>query len=184
MSEETIPQMRETIERLSKDKSGLAKQVEDQAKALRNYEAADAFRAAGYNPNHGKLFAALHPDGEITAEAVTAFADEQGLAPVQASTQESEAGGGDDTSQASDGMEAAAALAGGGSRAGDGGAGGSNVQTLTRAQWQDLHASDPAAARAAVASGRVDISRDNVYVRQAGGSQAPGNPYDNFGRTE
>ena len=29
MSEETIPQMRETIERLSKDKAGLQKQVDD-----------------------------------------------------------------------------------------------------------------------------------------------------------
>ena len=175
MSEENIPQMRETIERLSKDKSGLEKQVSDLNSQLRVNEAQDVFRSEGFNPANGKLFAAVFPEGDITAEAVVAFADEQGL-PLLEGAQGSSEGSGESTSEATDGSEGLAGMAGGGSGAGDGGAGGAAVETLTRAEWQALATSDPAAARAAIASGRVEISKDNPYVKDS--VSAPGvNPY-------
>ena len=177
MSEETnIPQMRETIERLSKDKAGLETQVKEQAVALRVHAASDAFRGAGYNPNHGKLYAAVNPEGEITAETVVAFAEEQTLSPVDSDTQKETDDGGEATSEVKDGSEALSGMAGSGSRAGDGGAGGAQVETLTRQAWQQLYAEDPAAAQAAVASGRVEISRDNVYVKGVGIPKGT-NPY-------
>ena len=175
MSEENIPQMRETIERLSKDKSGLESTVSDLTGQLRVKDAQDVFRSEGFNPAHGKLFAAVNPEGDITAEAVVAFADEQGL-PLLDGTQETSTEGGESTSEATDGSEGLAGMAGGGSGAGDGGAGGAAVETLTRAEWQQLATSDPAAAKAAIASGRVEISKDNPYVKDS--VSAPGvNPY-------
>lgn len=164
-TEMNVAQMRETIERLSKEKAGLEKQVEE-VPALRNrvreYEAKDAFRAAGYNPNHGELYAAIHPDGEITEESVVEFATRQSLSPVGSGTPSENEDGQESTSKAQE-QAALAALAGSGSGAGDGGSGGAQVETLTRQQWQELYANDPIAAKQAVASGRVEISKDNVY---------------------
>jgi hypothetical protein len=164
---ENVVQMRETIERLSKDKAGLEKQVTEQTVQLRNFSAMDAFREAGYNPNHGKLYAAVNPEGEITAEAVVAFANEQSLAPVASSTQEETSEGQESTPGEAEEQSKLAAMASGGSRVGDPASGGAEVQTLTRQQWQELHATDPTAARAAVASGRVQISKDNVFSGQS-----------------
>ncbi len=175
MSDEgNVAQMRETIERLSKDKAGLKSENESQAKRLREYEAKDAFRDAGYNPNHGKLYAALHPEGEITEDSVVSFADEQGLPAT--STQSDTGDGQEDTSGADEGSQQLGLMAGSGSRAGDGGAGGSDAETLTRQEWQELHAVDSAAAKAAIASGRVEISRDNVYGQNAPAPRGS-NPY-------
>lgn len=181
MSEENIPQMRETIERLSKDKSGLQSEVSDLQAQLRVRDARDAFRAEGFTPKNGDLYAAMNPEGEITAEAVVAFADEQGL-PLAGSTQESTEEAGTTTTEAADGSEALAGMAGSGSGAGEGGAGSASPETLTRQEWQALHATDPAAAKAAVASGRVEITKDNPYVPSS--LSAPGvNPYVTAGET-
>ena len=165
MSEEmTVPDLREAFDRLTKDKKGLLQEVEDLTKRVRVGEAKDAFREAGYTPANGALFAAINPDGEITADAVTAFATEQGLTPLVTGSEAKEQEG-DTTSDDKDGSKALAALAGSGSRAGDGGAGGATADTLTRQEWQQLYADDPAAGKAAITSGRVEISRDNVYAK-------------------
>lgn len=180
MSEEqNIPQMRETIERLSKDKATLQASVSDLTSQLRIRDAREAFRAAGYNPKHGDLYAAVNPEGELTVEAVAKFAEDQGLpavestssAPVEAESAASDAGV--ETEQL-------AAMSGGGSRSGDGGAGGAQVEVLTRQAWQELYASDPSAAKAAIASGRVAISRDNPYVANQGLPRGT-NPYATVG---
>lgn len=177
MSEETIPQMRETIERLSKDKAGLQTQVDELSGQLRVRDAREAFRAEGYDPKQGDLFAASNPEGEITAEAVNEFAGSFNLQPVAAESQEGEskaADEGDPAPQAPAGSTGLAPAAGGGSLPGDSGSGGPGVKKMTRAEWQNLAATDPAAARAAVASGRVEISGDNPWT----GTQVPaGNPY-------
>lgn len=176
MSEETnVVEMRKTIERLSKEKSELSTQVGHLQGEVRGYQAADAFREAGYNPAQGELFAAMNPEGEITVEAVAKFAEEKGL-PALESTPESSTDTQDSTSVDADNSANLASMAGGGSRGGDGGAGGANVETLTRQQWQSLHMTDPAAAKQALASGRVEISKDNVFI---GGQAAPRgtNPY-------
>lgn len=177
MSEETIPQMRETIERLSKDKAGLEGSVKDLTGQLRVRDARDAFRTEGFNPKHGDLYAAVNPEGEITAEAVNTFAEDQGL-PVLDGNQSGSDDGGESTSGAKDGTENLADMSGSGSGAGEGGAGGAVPETLSRQEWQALYASDPASAKAAVASGRVEISKDNVMLKP---SASPGaNPYAAF----
>lgn len=175
MSEENIAQMRETIERLSKDKAGLEKTVAEQVTQLRVFAAKEAFRSAGYNPNNGALYAAVNPEGDITEDSVVKFAEEQGLALVPTGTQDSDADAQESTSKEATGQSKLAAMAGGGSGAGDGGAGSAASQALTRAEWRELHSRDRSAAMAAVASGRVQISKDNVYAE---GKLAPGtNPF-------
>ena len=173
MSEDNIPQMRETIERLSKDNSSLKTENSGLTSQLRTRDARDAFRDGGYVPKNGDLYAAMNPDGEITAEAVTAFADEQGL-PLAGNSEDS--GGSGDSTEEGDGSENLSGMSGSGSGAGDGGAGGAGVETLTRQEWQALHATDPAAAQKAIASGRVEISKDNPFVKGAGLPRGT-NPY-------
>ena len=170
MSEETnIQKMRETIERLSKDKAGLESKNVELTQQLRVRDARDVFRQEGYNPKHGDLYAAVNPEGEITAEAAVAFATEQSLSVLEDTSGSSEESGDSASDDAGD-QAGKASMAGGGSRSGDGGAGGASVDTLTREQWKQLNASDPAAAQAAIASGRVEISRDNVYRNEKSGT--------------
>jgi hypothetical protein len=175
MSEETIPQMRETIERLSKDKAGLQKENSELQTQVRVRDAREAFRTAGYEPSQGDLFVAANPDGEITVESVNEFATQFKIQPAESS------GGGDGGSNEEDpasqepaGSTNLAPASGGGSRPGDS-AGSATEQTMTRAEYMELAATDPAAARAAVASGRVEISGDNPWLREP--STGRKNPY-------
>ncbi len=177
MSEDNIAEMRKTIERLSKDKADLTKQVGDLTKANRVYQAKEAFQAQGFKPANGALYAAVNPEGEITPEDVVAFADEQGFSPVE---QNSGDGGSsqESTSDGDDGSSDFSSMAGSGSRGGDGGAGGSSSETLTRQAWQELYARDPEAAKAAARQGRVQISKDNTHSNVP---PAPGvNPFEAF----
>lgn len=175
MSEEqNIPEMRKTIERLSKEKSTLEAQVGDLQSQVRVGEAKEAFRAAGYNPKHGELFALANPEGEVTVEAAAAFAEEQGL-PALVSTQEASVGSEDSTAE-EDGTGDLSAMSGSGSRTGGSGAGGAAPESLTRQEWQDLYASDPEAGRQAIASGRVEISKGNPFVKGVGAPRGT-NPY-------
>lgn len=165
MSDSTnIPEMRETIERLSKEKAALNTEVVQLKAAVRVRDARDTFRREGFSPEHGDLFAAANPDAEITPEAVVSFADQYNL---KAASKEPASEGTSTTEDGPDNSDLSQ-FSGSGSRGGDGGAGGAQVDTLTRDQWKDLYASDPAQAKAAVASGRVEISRDNPFVKGSG----------------
>lgn len=170
---QNIPEMRETIERLSKEKADLSQKVGDLSQQLRVRDARDAFVAAGYAKTHGDLFVATNPEAEITAESVVAFADQFGLPPAAAGDS---ASSGDSAPATDAGSVELASMSGGGSRSGDTNAGGVQVETLTREQWKALHATDPSAAAAAVASGRVEISRDNPFVKGSGLPRGT-NPY-------
>jgi len=178
VSEETIPQMRETIDSLTKQLKDANKTNGVLATENRVLKARDVFGSQGYDPAGGELFAAQNPDGDITEEAVTAFVDKYGVgkkAPADTSETEVDEGkAGESGSEGAPGSAELGTLSRGGSRAGEGGAGGSTGEPMTRAEWQALHNTDPAAARAAVRQGRVQVSKDNFYV---GGNSQVGNPY-------
>jgi hypothetical protein len=176
MSEETIPQMRERIEQLEKQNRDATKALSSLQTENRVLKARDIFQSQGFAPTGGELFAAQNPEGEITPEAVAAFVEKYALGKVEAvepvtTDPNAEEGA---APPAAPGAAGLGALSRGGSRAGEGGAGGSGDTPMTRAEWQGLYARDPAAAKAAVASGRVQISKDNVY---SGVRPDPGNPY-------
>ena len=174
MSEETVPQMRDQIKALEKDLRAERDTNAGLKTQLRVRDARDVFRDQGFNPKHGDLYAAVNPDGEITAESVVAFADEQSLNPISATSENAEeVDSADATAEAEKDLSV---MAGGGSSGGDGGAGGANVQSLTRPEWVELSRSDPAAARAAAASGRVQLNKGNPYAPNHG-PVAGGNPY-------
>lgn len=176
MSEDNqnVPQMRETIERLSKEKAGLQKEVSDLQKEVRVRDAREAFRVAGYDPRQGDLFATSRPDAEISSENVLEFAEEYNLSPK--SSGEEAPSEEDSTSDSAQDDSDLSAFGGSGSRSGDGGAGGADVKTLTRQEWQNLYSDDPVAAKQAIASGRVEISKDNPWAR-GGATKSTGNPY-------
>ena len=176
MSEETIPQMRERIDQLTKENKDLAKALPDLQKENRVLKARDIFGEKGFPKTSGELFAAQYPDGEITDDQVTAFVDRYGIgqtdAPDPVDDPPKDEGGSDP--DPATGSADLANLSRGGSRAGDGGAGGSDTETLTRAEWQELYARDPAQAKAVARQGRVQITKDNTF---SGEKPGPGNPY-------
>lgn len=178
MSEETIPQMRERIDQLEKQNRELTKLVPGLQTENRVLKARDVFGAEGFAPEGGELYAAQNPEGEITPESVAEFATKYNFGKAEASVETvigaAPAEEGKADPKAAPGAAELGTLSRGGSRAGEGGAGASSTEPMTRAEWQGLYARDPAAAKAAVASGRVQISKDNVY---SGVRPDPGNPY-------
>jgi len=167
MSEETIPQMREQIDNLTKSNKDLVQSAEKLAKDNRTLLARDVAREQGYAASRGDLFAAQNPDADITAEALDAFVQKFGL---EAASQEGDgqdgqddsSDGGDSSSGSEDGSSNLAGMSRSGSRPGDS-AGGATQELMSRQEWQVLHANDPVAAREAVRQGRVAIARDNPW---------------------
>lgn len=176
MTEETIPQMRDTIERLQKDLKSTASEKDKLATENRQLTARELAREAQLDPKYGELFAKT-AEGDLTVDGITEFAQEFGLPAAE--TEGSDAGG-DGYSGEAEGSEAStpgsadlSKMARGGSSAGEG-AGSATEETMTRAEWTELSRTDPAAAQAALAKGQVQISRNNPY---AGNTQRPGNPF-------
>lgn len=178
MSEETIPQMRERINKLEKSEKELQSQNADLSKEVTTLKARDTFREQGYPASYGDLFAGQSDGSEVTVEAVQTFIEQYGLAPGDSpATGDGSTDEGDlESDQQPSGSEDLALLARGGSRAGEGGTGSSASETLTRAEYLDLARNDPAAAKVAVSQGRVQVSRDNPYVPSQGRVSGD-NPY-------
>lgn len=176
MSEETIPQMRETIETLQKQNKEHEGTIAKLQGDLRVRDAREAFRVAGYNPKHGDLFAKDNPgDGEITAEMVAEYASTWDLAPAA-----SESGGSDEgktTTDGGEGTDALSTMSRSGTRAGEGGGGSSTERSMTRQEWMELQATDPVAASAALSQGRVVISTSG-NLRSGQEARRGGNPYE------
>lgn len=176
MSEETIPQMRDALDKANERIKTLEGDVQTKDFEIKKRDAREAFRGAGYNPKHGDLFARDNPEAsEITAEAVASYAEEWNLAPL--STNEPPAPEGDDTSDEDDGTDALSSLDRSGTRGGDGGGGSSGEPKLTRQDWMELQATDPVAASAALRQGRVELSTGG-NLRAGQKSVRGGNPYE------
>lgn len=168
MSEETIPQMREQIDNLNKSNKDLTSSNETLTKTNRGLLARDAFRDEGYAANHGDLYAAANPEGDITADAVNEFAGQFNLAKVEpgkmdAGSDDGSDAGGDGASTDAPGSTALGDMGRGGSSSGDG-SGGSTPEQMTIAEWQALMQSDPVAGREAQRQGRVAVSNDNPWL--------------------
>ncbi len=162
MSDETVPQMRETIDRIRGERNTAQKQVTKLEGEIHVRDAREAFRTGGYDPRHGDLFAAKNPEMEITVENVSTFADEWNLAAVEGSSDSTDEGEG--TGLVDDGSEALSGMAGSGTASGEGGSDGATEQKMTPTEWKALMMSDPAAAKAAAVSGRVQLSEDNPWL--------------------
>jgi hypothetical protein len=177
MSEETIPQMRERIERLEKAEKEITSQRDSLRKENAQLKARDAFREEGYPASYGDLYAGQNGDAELTSESLDAFVTAFGLTKATAqSTGEESTSKGESESEAESGNADLALLARGGSRAGEGGVGSSTQAPMTRAEYMELAQTDPNAAKVAVSQGRVQLSRDNPYVPSQGRVSGP-NPY-------
>jgi hypothetical protein len=177
MSEETIPQMREQIKTLEKTNKGLVKENGDLSKEVRRFGARDAFREQGLPATYGDLYATQNPEGEISAESVIEFTESFNLPAVGDSDDgDGSDSGGENAQPVGDGNEDLASLSRSGSRAGDGNPGGAETEPLTREEWLELYSTDPDAAKAAVASGRVELSKGNPYAAQTGSVRGR-NPY-------
>lgn len=176
MSEETIPQMRETIEALQKQNKAYEGTIAELRGQLRVRDAREAFRQAGYNPKHGDLFAKDNPgDGEITAEMVADYARTWDLAPAASKSDGSAEE--ETTTDGGQGTDTLSSMSRSGTRAGEGGGGYSTERSMTRQEWMELQATDPVAASAALRQGRVVISTSG-NVRSGQVARVGSNPYE------
>lgn len=174
MSEETIPQMREALDNATKTIKKLEEDLTKQAGENRRLQAREAFRTAGFKPEHGDLFASANAEAEISVETALQFANEYNLQPVEVSGGEQTPPQGEDAG-APTGSENLNSMSRAGSRAGEGGQQSTGNKTMTRQEWEQLNVRDPNAARQALAEGRVLIRADNPYAQTAG--KTLGNPY-------
>lgn len=161
MSDETIPQMRETIESLQKQLKAEQKALAETQARARKAEARELARSVELDPAHGELFAASNPDADLTEDAFRAFADQFKLAPAAAPSTSDE-GEEDESSVADEGL---AGFTGGGSRPGAGGQPSARTEKMTRDEWNDLNRRDPQAARVALHEGRVQLREDNPWLQ-------------------
>ncbi len=178
--EETVTQMRDTIDRLKKENKTAEKTITDQAGQIRVRDARDAFRGEGLNPRHGDLFASQEPDSEITAETVTAFAEAWKLGADESG--ESSSDEEDGTSEVTDGSEGLSTMSGGSSATDDSIPSGDGIELMPRDEWVQLSITDPAKAKQIAASGRVAISADNPYQASPRQVASGHNPYADYGQ--
>ncbi len=177
MSEETIPQMRETIESLTSDLKAARESESAALGQVKDLTGQVIALEQGYTKAQGGLYAKV-AEGDLSAEGFDAFATEQGLPARAPSSAEGE---GESSSEEGDlgtetpGSSNLADMGRGGSRPGES-AGGAGVERMTRQEWQELHANDPVAAREAVRQGRVEIASDNPFG-DAQAVAAGSNPY-------
>ena len=158
VAEETIPQMRERIEEQNKELSKLRREN-------RTLSAKELFREKGYSPSHAELFTAS-VEGDITPEAVDEFVTKFDLTPAVTTEEAPEAEAQtEEEAPAPDPGEGLAEFSGGGSRSGSGGAATPGSKTVTKEQWRELQKTDPAAARALLEQGRVELNAGNFYVK-------------------
>lgn len=164
--QESVPQMRERIEAQNTELSGLRKENQELTQNVRTLTAKEMFRNKGLTPTHAELFTSANPEGDITEESVDEFVTKFDLQPTPVSeTSESEEAPAEETEAAPDPGEGLDAFSGGGSRSGSGGAATPGSKTMTKAEWRDLQASDPAAAKEALLQGRVELNPNNFYVK-------------------
>ena len=169
MAEETVPQMRARIEEQNKELSELRRAVQEKDGAIRRFEAREVFREAGLPAQHADLYTAANPEGEITKDGILEFANAYNLAPQAESEPEPAEEATEET--ASDPGSGLEAFSGGGSRGGSEAAATPRPNKLTKEEWYDLQKTDPAAAKARLLAGEVELNPDNPYVRQG---QYPG----------
>ena len=180
MSEETIPQMREALDNANKSIKDLTADNEKLTTDNRGFAARDAFRNEGYAANHGDLYAASNPEGDITADVVNEFAGQFNLAKVETKVVEdastdADGGAGDGTDAEALGSTDLGKMDRGGSSSSEG-TGGAAPEKMTIQAWQTLMQTDPEAGKEAQRQGRVAISGDNPWGD--GKPVAPGsNPY-------
>lgn len=155
MADETIPQMRDRIDKQNDELNVLRGE-------LRQYQARDAFRAADLDPKFGDLFAAqADAKAEITPDAVKEFAVQYNLTPVPVEQTEVAE---EQPAESSEPADTALASMSSGGTAGSGGAATAGNR-MTRDDWVQLQTTDPVAARQALLEGRVELREDNFYVK-------------------
>lgn len=176
MSEDTIPQMRETIDRLAKENKSLTTERDDAVGEVRNLTAKEYARLGNFTPATGELYAKT-AEGDLSEDGLVAFATGLGIPELsgeetkveeESSTEKVEETGAD-----APGSPDLSKMSGGGNQQ-EGGSGGADSELMTRQEWTALSRTDKVAAAAALAQGKVKFSKDNPF---AGDTQRPGNPY-------
>ena len=182
MSDGTPKDLREAFESLQKEHEKLQKKNESLASENRTLKASNAFRDAELSPDLADLYVAANPDAsDISVDEALSFAQKYGIqgGAVPAASDDGQDDGAEQEPQVTkqepdrSGLEN---IARAGSGAGGTGQPPASDKTLTRDEFLTLQRDNPAAARQALAEGRVKLRADNPLAE---GSNAPlgSNPF-------
>lgn len=161
MSDETVTQLRETLEASQKELKKLSRANEDLVKENRALQAREALRGAELDPKLADLYLGVNPEGEIDVEAVKTFAASYGIATTKAIQEESvedESNGAKKDPPVEEGLANIGRV---GSRGGEGGQPPVGTKLLSTSEFLELQRSDPSEASKALAEGRVKLRSDN-----------------------
>ena len=136
-NEESIPNLREALDKAKADNSTLQDQFNVVSGELKGMKAKEAFKA--------------NPDAEITNETVSEFVTSYNLSPQSAPVEQS--AGLNDMGQVAD--NASPSVVG----TPEGG-------KMTKADYKKLQVSDPTAAHEALIQGKVEMRDDNYVANQ------------------
>lgn len=171
MSEMTPDQLRDAYEATKKENAKLQKAAEEALAEVRTLKAVNAVKDAGLSAELADLYIVANPEADITVESVKEFAEKYGIPASEATPVVDEAA----TEQPRPEQAGLSNFARAGSGAGNGGAAPIGTKHLTRDEFLVLQRDNPAAARQALAEGRVQLREDNPLAE---GSSAFGhNPF-------
>lgn len=124
---------------------------------LRQFKAQTTFEKQGLTPKHADLFLKANPEAEVTVEAVTDFAHEYGLHPAAPS---------EDPPPVEPNPDAGAAALAGAGGSPTGGAAPAAQAKMSRADFEQLLATNPQQAAELYAQGQVERNPRNVQARE------------------
>jgi len=150
-NEESIPNLREALDKAKSDNSALQEQFNQVSGELKGMKAKEAFRAGGFQDSHAELFLKANPDAEINNDTVSEFVTSYNLSPQSAPVEQS--AGLNNMGQVAD--NASPSVVG----TPEGG-------KMTKEQYKKLQVNDPTAAHEALIQGKVEMRDDNYVANQ------------------
>ena len=150
-NEESIPNLREALDKAKSDNSALQEQFNQVSGELKGMKAKEVFRASGFQDSHAELFLKANPDAEINNDTVSEFVTSYNLSPQSAPVEQS--AGLNNMGQVAD--NASPSVVG----TPEGG-------KMTKEQYKKLQVNDPTAAHEALIQGKVEMRGDNYVANQ------------------
>jgi len=151
-NEESIPNLREALDKATSDKNTLQDQFNEVSGELKGMKAKEAFRAGGFQDSHAELFLKANPEAEINNDTVTEFVTSYNLTPQSAPVEQS--AGLTDIGKVADNSSPAVI-------------GTAEAGKMTKQQYKKLQVSDPTLAHEALLKGNVQMREDNYVANQA-----------------
>ena len=152
LSNESIPNLRDALDKAGQKYSDLENQFGEVNAELRQYKAKEVFRNSGYSEKHAELYVKSNPEAEFTNEAIQEFVTSYDLKPSTGQQEVNE----ENLNQMSSVAEPPS------SQVGE--VGMADTGKMSKSEYKQLQSKDPTAAHEALIQGRVQFREDNVIA--------------------